>query len=139
VPCLAGSNHDGLRPVHFANGAGFLAVDAADDDPRWCTADYESGDVVLFTSHTIHGASPNLTDTLRLSVDYRYQSAQDTIAVPSLGPHFGSHADMPAWDELAHGWADQRWRTPPEDLTVTPMARPTGDLQVPPSRLRADA
>ncbi|MFN8006885.1 MAG: phytanoyl-CoA dioxygenase family protein [Terriglobia bacterium] len=39
----------------------------------WLTADYRSGDLLIFHSLTIHRALPNRSDRVRLSLDARYQ------------------------------------------------------------------
>jgi len=136
---LTSSHTRGLLPVHQANGAGGLAVEADDDDPGWRTTTFAPGDVVVFGSLTVHGAIPNLADTLRLSVDYRYQRRAEAIAAPSLGPHFRSIRDdlMPSWDELSTDWTTREWVEVecPDDLDVTGMRNPAAaDLTVPPSR-----
>ena len=52
-----------------ASAVAYLPADAP-----WQSADLDLGDVLLFSSHTIHRALPNLTPTrLRISVDYRYR------------------------------------------------------------------
>src|SRR5437588_17402 len=79
-------------------------VDVDDDDPDWRTATFEPGDVVVFGSLTVHGALPNASDRVRLSVDYRYQNASEPISAPSLGPHFAIHPHMPPLEELSRGW-----------------------------------
>lgn len=54
---------------------------ADDYDARWLLADYESGDMVVHTAHTVHAALDNVvTDgTVRLSTDIRYQRSDDPI------------------------------------------------------------
>ncbi len=42
-------------------------------DARWLVADYEAGDVVIHTAHTIHAALDNVSSQVRLSTDIRYQ------------------------------------------------------------------
>jgi ectoine hydroxylase-related dioxygenase (phytanoyl-CoA dioxygenase family) len=132
---LSRSWERGLLPVHRADGAGGLAVDADDDDPGWRTETFRPGDVVVFGSVTIHGAIPNLADALRLSVDYRYQAATEALAEPSLGPHFSSFGGpIPGWDVLADGWSSRQWFDVPDDLELTRMRRPASDdLVFPPS------
>jgi hypothetical protein len=132
---LSGSQSRGLLPVHSAEGAGGLAVDVDEDDPGWRTATYEAGDVVVFGSLTVHGAIPNRTDRLRLSVDYRYQSAADAICAPSLGPHFSFMDRSPGWDELSTGWASREWVDVPADLDLVRFSNPASDdLAIPASR-----
>jgi hypothetical protein len=56
---------------------------------EWHTGDFAAGDVLIFHSHTIHKALPNLTkDRLRLSTDNRYQCADDQIAEISTKSHY---------------------------------------------------
>ncbi len=75
--------------------AGYLRADAdvdgltwLDDDPatvrerygdRWLSADFEAGDVLCFTMHTLHGALDNRSPVgrCRLSSDTRYQRADE--------------------------------------------------------------
>ncbi|MEM9037202.1 MAG: phytanoyl-CoA dioxygenase family protein [Actinomycetota bacterium] len=75
--------------------AGYLRADAdrdgltwLDDDPnvvrerygrRWVTTDFEPGDVLCFTMHTLHGALDNRSPVgrCRLSSDTRYQRADE--------------------------------------------------------------
>ena len=57
---------------------------------EWHAGDFQIGDALIFHSHTIHKALPNLTpDTLRLSTDNRYQLAGSEIEPGSLGSHYG--------------------------------------------------
>jgi len=129
---LRGSQDSGLLPTITAKGAGGLAVEVDDDHPDWATIDYRPGDAIVFHSLTVHGAIPNSSDRLRLSVDYRYQSRRDPIAAPSLRPHF--HPKVPDWPALTEGWETTESVTAPDDLTVTGFGFPPGELALPPSR-----
>jgi ectoine hydroxylase-related dioxygenase (phytanoyl-CoA dioxygenase family) len=132
---LSRSHGDGLLPVHEALGAGGLAVDADDDDPRWRTTTFAPGDAVVFGCLTVHGAIPNRSPSLRLSVDYRYQRVTDAIAPPSLGPHYGILDLMTDWDQLSAGWSSRRWVDAPDGLELSRFRRPNrDDLEVPASR-----
>ncbi len=66
-----GSHLAGLRPhwgVGIVNGGVEL-----DREAVWHTADFESGDALVLTRHTIHCALPNTSaETLRVSADLRY-------------------------------------------------------------------
>jgi hypothetical protein len=42
---------------------------------RWLTADFEAGDLLTFTMHTVHGSVDNRSDRYRISTDSRYQPA----------------------------------------------------------------
>src|SRR5262249_20832146 len=84
---LRGSPGSAELPVSVYDGAlAAYGVEVADDDPRWATADYDAGDVIVFHSLAVHGALPNCSGRPRLSVDYRYQSAATPVAPSSLRP-----------------------------------------------------
>ena len=56
---------------------------------EWHASDFGLGDVLIFHAHTVHEALPNLTpDTIRLSVDNRYQLAGSAIEPSSMGTHY---------------------------------------------------
>lgn len=74
-----GSHHGGLRPhAPVVHGGGVVGTDVPPDVP-WAASDLALGDVVLFSSLTVHRALDNTTaDQLRVSVDYRYRPGADT-------------------------------------------------------------
>jgi ectoine hydroxylase-related dioxygenase (phytanoyl-CoA dioxygenase family) len=42
---------------------------------RWLTTEFEAGDLLTFTMHTVHASIDNQSDRIRLSSDSRYQPA----------------------------------------------------------------
>jgi hypothetical protein len=46
---------------------------------RWLTADYEMGDLLLFTMYTMHSSHDNQTNQIRISTDSRYQLASEPV------------------------------------------------------------
>ncbi len=54
---------------------------ANEHDARWLVADYEAGDMVVHTAHTVHAALDNVAEdgVMRLSTDIRYQRADQPI------------------------------------------------------------
>jgi hypothetical protein len=70
----AGSHQQGLRPhAPVVTGGGVVGT-TVPEDAVWTTGDLALGDVVLFSSLTVHRALDNVTaDQLRVSVDYRYR------------------------------------------------------------------
>ncbi|HEY1201728.1 MAG TPA: phytanoyl-CoA dioxygenase family protein, partial [Niastella sp.] len=46
---------------------------------RWLTTAYSAGDIVIFSTNTIHGSLDNMSANIRLSVDCRYQLAVDPM------------------------------------------------------------
>ncbi|MCX5663004.1 MAG: phytanoyl-CoA dioxygenase family protein [Planctomycetota bacterium] len=76
---LRGSHRGGyLEHVEFP-GQKYAAFGLGDDrlphdDVEWRASAYHPGDCIVFHSHTVHKAMPNVTGThLRLSMDNRYQ------------------------------------------------------------------
>ena len=97
---LRGSHKAGIYDHHVTRGAGFLGVPDDELTGDWLSVDYEIGDALIFHSHAVHRALPNTTERLRLSVDYRYQSAREPIVGAFLDPHV---ANM-GWEEVYAGW-----------------------------------
>lgn len=133
---LAGSPSDGLLPIRAGSGVSGSTVDVADDDERWRAGAYRAGDVIVFHSLTVHAALPNRTDALRLSVDYRYQSATDPVDRGSLLPH--SYPLIPAWEELTRDWSATESVNYPETVSVSAMFDPfDNSAPTPPAKLVA--
>lgn len=139
VRVIPGSHLDGFLPTDPAIGEGLpVYLPVAGDDPRWLSAEFEVGDLVVFHSLTVHGGGPNLTDTYRLSVDVRYQRTADPLLADHVHPHGWPHT--PDWPEITRGWDSDEWiRTPPEVDLVSPpacsFAEVLATLTAPPSRL----
>lgn len=89
---LSQSNRDGFidhRRFSGKNVAFGLEDDQLPTGLQWHASDFELGDVLIFHSYTVHKALPNLTpNRLRLSIDNRYQQAQDAIEPGSMGTHY---------------------------------------------------
>jgi hypothetical protein len=127
---LQGSHRDGLQVHGPTSGIGGIGVEADVDDPRWRVTDYRAGDLLLFFAFTVHYAPPNEGDKLRLSADYRYQSANEDVVNGSLHPH--GHPLIPDWDVLADGWSSTAWvETPPNPVLV--------DIRIPDASITAGA
>jgi ectoine hydroxylase-related dioxygenase (phytanoyl-CoA dioxygenase family) len=77
---LPGSHVNGLRP-HAGHGAGRQGVMTIDDG-QFAAAPLAAGDAIFFNCLTVHRALANVTQQrVRLSVDYRYQPANEPIHV----------------------------------------------------------
>jgi hypothetical protein len=119
---LAGSHKFSVLPVHKANGAGGLGVDADNLDLPWHTADYKAGDVLLFHSFCVHKALPNRTpDRIRLSTDFRYQGLTQPIVADGLEPHYSRLT----WDHIYTGWKRRDLQYYWRDLPLKIAARDT--------------
>ena len=132
---LAGPR-DRLLPVSPAKGAGGMTTGVSEDDPAWRGGPFRQGDILLFHSLTVHGAFPNIADKLRLSVDFRYQRADEPVTSLSLLPHH--HPQIPGWDGLTSTWETTRWIEAPP-APISDVSDYAGDIPVPPSKLVAVA
>ena len=84
-------------PARTANGLnGWLS-----EDPnkirrslggRWLTAEYQIGDVVIFSMDTVHGGMDNRSNQLRLSSDSRYQLASESVDERWIGENPPGHS-----------------------------------------------
>lgn len=72
------------------------SVDLRSND--WRGADFQLGDVLLFSCLTVHRALQNASRLLRLSVDCRFQPVNSTMADSSLSPAFFDGRE--AWSGL---------------------------------------
>jgi ectoine hydroxylase-related dioxygenase (phytanoyl-CoA dioxygenase family) len=79
-------NVPGQREV--AEGGGWVWNGTFSPDPRalreriggrWLTGEYRMGDLLTFTSYTLHASLDNRSDRIRLSSDSRYQLASDPV------------------------------------------------------------
>lgn len=52
---------------------------------RWLTADYQMGDLLIFSMYTMHCSHDNQTNHIRISTDSRYQLASEPIDIRWVG------------------------------------------------------
>lgn len=101
---LVGSHADGLLTYHACKGAGELEAYICNSGHNWGIADFRAGDVLTFTSLTVHRSQPNIRgQQVRLSLDMRYQRDDEPITHGPLTPH----CDILSWDEVYQGWTDE--------------------------------
>lgn len=100
---LRGSHRNGYLPVSRERGAGGIAAQLCDREDDWVGGDFGVGDVLTFSALTVHrSVRPTVRDSVRFSMDVRYQRATDEIDERSLG----NHAHHP-WPEIYAGWPEQ--------------------------------
>ncbi|MEN2977493.1 phytanoyl-CoA dioxygenase family protein (plasmid) [Tistrella bauzanensis] len=95
-----GTHREGIFPYRLCLGAGGVEV----ENPltgRWRGGDFAAGDVLIFYTLTVHRASPNLTNRLRLSIDCRFQPAAEEVNQECLRLS-GTPYD---WDQIYTGWS----------------------------------
>jgi hypothetical protein len=97
---LRGSNQNGVVAVKPARGAGGLEAILCPHEIDWVEGDFELGDILTFSSHTVHRALRSQhRDRIRLSCDIRFQACDEDIHEASLKPH-GDYT----WEDLYQGW-----------------------------------
>jgi len=115
---LKGSHRQGYLPLQPAKGAGGFAVPLCPHETHWVEGDFQAGDVLTFPCHTVHKALRcQFKDRIRLSLDVRYQPADEPVDDSSLNPHCTL-----TWEEIYADWKQDDlkyyWRKLP--LTVSP-------------------
>jgi hypothetical protein len=130
---LRGSARHGIYPIrghgHYRCGATVMDEHSGD----WLTTNYRAGDVLLFHSLTVHSSTPNRTECVRLSIDFRFRAVTEPILEDELQPAY--HPNVPGWPELTASWSSRRWTNVPTGIQVTGFAEPAGGVPVPASRL----
>ncbi len=115
-----GSHRQGVYEFQPALGAGGLEI-LEPFEGKWRGGPFAQGDVLFFHSLTPHRGAPNSSRALRLSLDARYQRADQPIAPGSLQPH----SPAMAWEEVYAGWPAS-WAEPMQyywkkwDLEIKP-------------------
>ena len=120
---LRGSHHWGMLPLTTHLGAGNrCAVLPREllEQCRWVTTEFSAGDVLVFSSLTVHAARHNASEFfMRLSVDFRYQPEREPLTSGCLQPHFARLT----WDEIYEGWSttDQQYYWHDLDFDIVPF------------------
>ena len=105
-----GSHLDGVKDFTVSNGAGGLeTIDPHQD--KWRTGDFKIGDVLIFHSMIVHKGLANHSQSIRQSMDPRYQRAEDPISEVSMQPYAGCGT----WEEIYSSWSKNEtkyyWRS----------------------------
>jgi ectoine hydroxylase-related dioxygenase (phytanoyl-CoA dioxygenase family) len=85
----------------------------------WVGGDLNAGDVLIFHSLTVHAASPNISQQMRLSLDCRFQDARRVLNPSNLV--FAGESGK-SWEKTYSGWKSDTlkfyWKNIP--LTFNP-------------------
>jgi len=116
---LEGSHRFGIQDHRRENlHVPEIPIQAAAGD-GWVAGPLNAGDVLIFHSLTVHGASPNLSDQLRLSLDCRFQDARRVLNPANLV--FAGESGK-SWEKTYAGWHSDElkfyWKKLP--LTLKP-------------------
>jgi ectoine hydroxylase-related dioxygenase (phytanoyl-CoA dioxygenase family) len=95
-----------------------IPIDAASGDD-WVGGPVNVGDVLIFHSLTVHAASPNVSDRMRISLDCRFQDAHRVLNPSNL---VFSGESGKSWEKTYAGWQSDNlkfyWKSIP--LTFDP-------------------
>ncbi len=83
-----------------------IPIDAAAGDD-WVGGRVNAGDVLIFHSLTVHAASPNASDRMRISLDCRFQDAQRVLNPSNL---VFSGESGKSWEKTYAGWQSDNWK-----------------------------
>lgn len=104
----------------------------------WVGGQVNAGDVLLFHSLTVHGASPNQSRQLRISLDCRFQDYRRALHPANLA--FGGESGK-SWEKTYAGWRSQDlqyyWKTLP--LALEPSRTEVEELALTAETLDARA
>jgi ectoine hydroxylase-related dioxygenase (phytanoyl-CoA dioxygenase family) len=93
----------------------------------WVSGQVNAGDVLIFHGLTIHAATPNSSDRMRLSLDYRFQDAKRLVHPANLV--FAGDSNK-SWEKTYQRWQSDQfkyyWRRLP--LTLKPSRQELEEL-----------
>jgi ectoine hydroxylase-related dioxygenase (phytanoyl-CoA dioxygenase family) len=116
---LEGSHHLGVQQHKRENlHVPEIPIDAAAGN-NWAGGPVNAGDVLIFHSLTVHAASPNVSDRMRISLDCRFQDAHRVLNPSNL---VFSGESGKSWEKTYAGWQSDNlkfyWKSIP--LTFNP-------------------
>ncbi|MFS8105233.1 phytanoyl-CoA dioxygenase family protein, partial [Lentzea alba] len=117
LPLYRGSHTEGVRELELAdNPSGWQTRLAAHELPD--IGDLDAGDVLVFTTMTVHGGSVNACNSYRVSMDVRFQPVTDPICESALTLPGYPHT----WEEICEDWDSEFARYWERlDLNVVPF------------------
>lgn len=124
---LEGSHRFGMQPTVCQTG---YISPGTEQGTRWVGGGINAGDLLLFHSLTVHEASPNLSDKLRISMDFRFQS-YTRVVNPEAFVFAGSgrrswentYESWPFDDELKYYWAHLPLKFKPSKSELLELSR----------------
>jgi ectoine hydroxylase-related dioxygenase (phytanoyl-CoA dioxygenase family) len=123
---MDGSHRFGLQPTAGQTGCIPPGTERGD---RWVGTEIYAGDLLLFSSLTVHEAAPNTSNRIRISLDCRFQSYRRPVN-PGALVFAGSgrrswektYANWPS-DELKYYWTQLPLQLKPSKLELAELAR----------------
>ncbi|MFK8021368.1 MAG: phytanoyl-CoA dioxygenase family protein [Pseudomonadales bacterium] len=111
VKVLPGSHKRGVREVFEAEGVGGVQCEIYPDETCWHVSDFETGDVLIFHSATVHKAEPNTAKhAVRLSVDTRFCDYGAPVFSTNIEPHHGWRIEELNWESIYSAWQSKDYQ-----------------------------
>jgi ectoine hydroxylase-related dioxygenase (phytanoyl-CoA dioxygenase family) len=126
---LEGSHRYGIQEHERENlHVPEISLDTVSGD-QWVEGRVNAGDVLIFHSLTVHAASPNISDHMRLSLDCRFQDSRRTLNPSNLV--FAGESGK-SWEKTYAGWQSEGlqyyWKRLP--LTLKPTREDLEQLAI---------
>jgi ectoine hydroxylase-related dioxygenase (phytanoyl-CoA dioxygenase family) len=99
---LEGSHRNGIRRHEYDNLHVPEISESVMAEDDWVGGAVNAGDLLIFHSLSIHAASPNLSNQMRVSMDCRFQDARRTLNPANLV--FAGESGK-SWEKTYAGWA----------------------------------
>ena len=102
------SHLKGVREVVHSPGVGGVQCKIFSEEKLWHVSNVECGDVILFSSQTVHRAEPNTSENrVRVSVDTRFCDYGSPVFSTNLEPHHGWRIDRLNWEYIYKNWTEK--------------------------------
>ena len=99
------SHLKGVREVVHSPGVGVIQCKIFSNEKLWHVSNVECGDVIFFSSQTVHRAEPNTSENrVRVSVDTRFCDYGSPVFSTNLEPHHGWRIDRLNWEYIYKNW-----------------------------------
>ena len=109
---MEGSHVYGLQGIDPTTG--IIAKETARGG-EWVGGPIHAGDVLIFHSLTVHAATPNISNQLRVSMDCRFQDARRTVNPANFV--FPGNGNEKSWEMTYAGWPSEElkyfWKVMP--------------------------
>jgi ectoine hydroxylase-related dioxygenase (phytanoyl-CoA dioxygenase family) len=96
---LEASHRFGLQEI--TPGTGYIPKETARGG-NWVSGPINAGDVLIFHSLTVHAASQNVSNQLRISMDCRFQNYERALNPATLV--FAGSSKGRSWDKIYANW-----------------------------------
>ena len=92
-------------------GVGGVQCEIYPDESTWHVSNFDTGDVLIFHSATVHKAEPNTAkQDVRLSVDTRFCNYGAPVFSTNIEPHHGWRIEELSWERIYAAWHSKEYQ-----------------------------